>query len=419
MGLVDEQSARRGSARAPRAPRAARRRRPSRRPSRSRSGSGPARDSRACTIRGDRGRNGDRRSPRHRESRQPSTIEAWLSSSEKIDVARAGERADRSDVREVARAEEDARLAALERGEPLLESPVDRHRARTRGARRRRRRPSASPRPPRPRGRADGRRARGSCWSTAAAPGWPSSSTRGPCGPEISRRRLRSPARSSSARRSSISIPSCAHSCADASTSPPTSAVGSVRLRFARSEAAWRDPTGARSAPSAHRRQGPLREQRGDHIGSRRPGLQSSATRSGRAVQPARAVVRPWVRAVVGLARTFRPSASNIARSCSGSEPERGEEVAHHHAVEPGLDGERLQLAEVLHAPAAEAKERVRQDQAEDRDPLDRLPRVHQLAVAELRAGPRVEQVDRDARRVDRGELEGHLDALLAASRRG
>ena len=43
-------------------------------------------------------------------------------------VARAGERADRSDVREIARAEEDAGLAALERGEPLLESPVDRHR---------------------------------------------------------------------------------------------------------------------------------------------------------------------------------------------------------------------------------------------------------------------------------------------------
>ena len=54
------------------------------------------------------------------------------------------------------------------------------------------------------------------------------------------------------------------------------------------------------------------------------------------------------------------------------------------------------------------------QDQAEDRDPLDGLPRVHVLAVAELRARPRVEHVDRDARRVDRRQLEGHLDALLA-----
>ena len=80
----------------------------------------------------------------------------------------------------------------------------------------------------------------------------------------------------------------------------------------------------------------------------------------------------------------------------------------------PGLDGELLKLAEVLDAPAAQPEQRFGQDQPEDRDPLHGLPRVHELAVAELRAGPRVEHVDRDARGVDLGQLEGHLDALLA-----
>ena len=80
----------------------------------------------------------------------------------------------------------------------------------------------------------------------------------------------------------------------------------------------------------------------------------------------------------------------------------------------PGADGEPLQVGEVLRAPAAEPEQRLGQDQAEDRDPLDRLPRVHVVAVAELRPRARVEQVDRHRRRVDRGQLERHLDALLA-----
>src|SRR5205085_12323664 len=95
-----------------------------------------------------------------------------------------------------------------------------------------------------------------------------------------------------------------------------------------------------------------------------------------------------------------------------GRRSEGGEEVAHHHAVQPRLDGERLQLAEVLDAPAAETEERFGKDQAEDRDPLHGLPRVDQLAVAELRPGTWIEQVDGNARGVDRGELESHLDAL-------
>src|ERR1700691_5977589 len=94
---------------------------------------------------------------------------------------------------------------------------------------------------------------------------------------------------------------------------------------------------------------------------------------------------------------------------------EGGEEVAHHHAVDARLDGQGLQLAEVLDASAAQSEQRLWQDQTEDRDPLDRLPRIHVLAVAELRAWTRIEHVDWDARWVDLGQLEGHLHALLAA----
>src|SRR6185295_3320282 len=87
---------------------------------------------------------------------------------------------------------------------------------------------------------------------------------------------------------------------------------------------------------------------------------------------------------------------------------------AHHHAVEARLDRQRLQVAEVLDAAAAQAEEGGGEDEAEDGDPLDRLPRVRVVAVAELGPRPRVEEVDGDARGVDLGQLEGHLDALLA-----
>ena len=43
---------------------------------------------------------------------------------------------------------------------------------------------------------------------------------------------------------------------------------------------------------------------------------------------------------------------------------------------------------------------------------LHDLPRVHQVAVAELRAGAGVQEVDRHRGRVDLGELERHLDPL-------
>ena len=54
---------------------------------------------------------------------------AWLSSSEKT-TPRARERRDRADVGEIARAEQQRRLAALELRQAVLELAVKRHRAR-------------------------------------------------------------------------------------------------------------------------------------------------------------------------------------------------------------------------------------------------------------------------------------------------
>ena len=130
------------------------------------------------------------------------------------------------------------------------------------------------------------------------------------------------------------------------------------------------------------------------------------------AVEPAGAVVGPRVGAVVVLARHVQPELLEHRAVVGGLGAERRQEVAHHHAVQPGLDGQRLQVAEVLDAAAAEAEQGAREDQPEDRDPLDDLPGIHQLAVAELRAGPRVQQVDRHRGGIDLGQLERHLDAL-------
>jgi len=131
------------------------------------------------------------------------------------------------------------------------------------------------------------------------------------------------------------------------------------------------------------------------------------------ALEPARAIVRAGVLGIVGLAGDVQPELFEHRPVRLGLVSERRQEVPHHHAVDAGLHREPLELAEVLHASAAEAEERAGKDQAEDRDPLDRLPRIHVFAVAELRSRAGVEHVDRHARRVDGGQLEGHLDTLL------
>src|SRR5204862_3731738 len=59
-----------------------------------------------------------------------------------------------------------------------------------------------------------------------------------------------------------------------------------------------------------------------------------------------------------GWRATFSPSSEHLA-VLSRLDAEGGEEVAHHHAVEPRLDRERLEILEVLNPAAAEAEQRV------------------------------------------------------------
>ena len=146
-------------------------------------------------------------------------------------------------------------------------------------------------------------------------------------------------------------------------------------------------------APSGRRRHGSSWRTRSWVEGSQKFGLGLAVDQARRsasrrlALEPAAAVVGPRVGAVVGLAGDVEPELREHRAVLRGLGAEGGQEVAHHHPVEPGLDRERLQLVEVLDPAAAEPEERVGEDQAEDRDPLHGLPRVHQLAVAELRPG--------------------------------
>ena len=332
------------------------------------------------------------------------------------DVAAAGERGDDAGVGQVARAEQQRGLGALER-RPAAPRAGDGSSSCPRpAATRRRRRPSASPRRPPPRARAGGRPGRGSCSSTAAAPAGRRAARAAPAG--------RSPAASGGSRPPARGAPRAAPAIVDHARvlSPvgcPRPSLGAAVRRPARAEARSarrRDAAGPCLARSAAASTGPT----GGSSSPPRRGSSavvrwSSSTTSG--VSPSSQPERLSGRGLAPLSgwrATFRPSSLEHLAVLLGRVAERGQEVAHHHAVEPGLDGQPLQLAEVLDAPAAEAEQRVGEDQAEDRDPLDRLPRVHVLAVAELRARARVEQVDRHRRGVDLGQLEGHLDALLA-----
>ena len=266
-----------------------------------------------------------------------------------------------------------------------------------------RRRPSAWRRRPPPRARAGDRPGRGSCSSTAAAPGSPSSSTRGPCGPETMRIRRYRPRSRRSSRRSSMSLMQRA----------PLACWHLNHL----GERVWRAIGPRRDRRLALVAQLRRRVPEGRLVLAVDQPVDRGLGRV--AVEPAGAVVGPRVRAVVGLAGGVQAELLEHRAVVLGLGAERGEEVAHHHAVQPGLDRERLELAEVLDPAAAEAEQRVGEDQPEDRDPLDRLPRVHEVAVAELRARARVQQVDRHAGRVDRRRAGTPSRRAARATRRG
>ena len=202
----------------------------------------------------------------------------------------------------------------LEVRELLLEPPVDRHVARTRAATRPRRRRSASrPRRP-PRARAGDRPARGSCSSRAAAPGRPSSSTRGPCGPETTRMRRYRPRSRRSSSCSSMSLTRALGSTWTSAAAPrwaarsgpaPRLAAPSGRggtERFGR----WRSCVGGIPEVGLGLAVHQLVDRR----------LRASRPRASRSGCPAAGSRR----CPAGAPRSG-PSSSNIARSHSGSEP--------------------------------------------------------------------------------------------------
>ena len=292
-----------------------------------------------------------------------------MSSSEKTTSPRPRQRRDDAEVGQVARAEQQRALGALEGRQALLEAAVDLHRARDEPRRARARRPSAAPPRPPPRARAGGRRGRGSCSSTAAAPRAPST---------VDARALRA-----------LDQPR-----APAQAARPELVEPRLDRRSRRGEPGYRfgAPSGPRRhgascAGSAAASRGPTAGSRARRASARSSASRWSSTTSG--VSPSSQPERLSGRGLAPLSAwraTFSPRSVEHRAVLLRRRAERRQEVAHHHAVEPGLDGQRLQLAEVLDAPAAEPEQRVREDQAEDRDPLDRLPRVHVVAVAELRA---------------------------------
>ena len=79
-----------------------------------------------------------------------------------------------------------------------------------------------------------------------------------------------------------------------------------------------------------------------------RPGCRSGRRSGVRGASPSSQPPRLSGRGLAPLSgwrATLRPRSVNICAVVGGLGAERRQEVAHHHAVEPGLDGQRLQLA--------------------------------------------------------------------------
>ena len=89
------------------------------------------------------------------------------------------------------------------------------------------------------------------------------------------------------------------------------------------------------------------------------------------------------------------------------------EVVADDERVGPGQQAHRLQLTQYSLPTTREPEPRAREDQPEQRDGLQRFAWWKQCFVSEGSARTRVEQVDRHLARVERGELEREVDALL------
>ena len=147
----------------------------------------------------------------------------------------------------------------------------------------------------------------------------------------------------------------------------------------------------------------------------------STGVRGRLALEPAGAVVRARVGAVVVLARHVQPELLEHLAVLLGLRAERGEEVAHHHAVQAGLDGELLELA----GPRFSLRPPQRRNRASGRisrkiaTHLTASQRIHQIAVAELGARARVQQVDRHGGRVRPPRAGTPSRPAARATRRG
>ena len=184
----------------------------------------------------------------------------------------------------------------------------------------------------------------------------------------------------------------------------PTGARGWERRRVVVARrTSWRSAAGTRgptSSPSSGGRGG------GEVLGRPRRASRPRASPSG-----CRAAGSRRCRAGAAM---LSPSCSNIAWSSSGALPSVVRKLPIITPLMPAL------TASCWSSPMFSVRPPQRRKSASGRISrkmaihLHGLPRVHVLAVAELGPGARVEQVDRDGGRVDLGQLEGHLDALLA-----
>ena len=286
-------------------------------------------------------------------------IEAWLRASEKTTSPSPRQRRHHARVRQEARAEQQAGLGALERGQLLLEAAVDRHVARdqARG----------------PRARAVAHRGLGGRLAHARVVGQAEVVVRAQQQHRARRRAARAapagPTRSAAcgrgrgpdvlqaflyARRSGLrSREAFASGVLGSRLGPPS--LRPCVLGLLGSRASTWTSSGTRSAlrpGGAARRSccggaaawtGPRSWPRPASRSARRPGCAAPRRRAspsgcrGAGSTPLSA----W-------RATLSPSSSNIARSSSGSEPSVVRKLPIITPLMPGLDGERVQLAEVL-----------------------------------------------------------------------
>ena len=345
-----------------------------------------------------------------RASRQPSMMLAWLRASENTTSPSLRERRHHAGVGEVARAEQQARLGALEVGQLLLQPAVDRHVARTRGAR--------------PRAGAVAHGGLGGRLAHARVVGQPEVVVRA----EQQHRPARRAARAGPGARTPPSCAGRARARGARRGAPRCRSRRRPRIHHARARAAprWAARPGPRprlGAPSGRGGTERLGRCRSWVAGSQKLASAWLSTSSsigvcGRlALEPARAVVRPRVRAVVLLARHVQPQPLEHRAVPLGLGAERGEEVAHHHPVEARLDGELLKLRRCPRFSLRPPQSRKSASGITSR----KIATHCTTSIGSISSrspnlvpGRGLSRLIGHARGLERGELEGHLHALLA-----